>query len=141
MARPVRIAVDIGGTFTDVAMIAPDGRLATCKLHSTPTDYADAVIEGVQTLIGQQGLVSDTIEEVLHGCTVATNAILEHRGAKTALITTKGFSGCSRAETHARSPVVRRVVPEAPAAGPRDDGDLKWPNEWTPPAKWCRRLT
>lgn len=91
MVRPVRIAVDIGGTFTDVAMIAPDGTLATYKLLSTPTDYADAVIQGVQTLIGQQGLVSDTIEEVLHGCTVATNAILEHRGAKTALITTKGF--------------------------------------------------
>ena len=91
MPSRIRIAVDIGGTFTDVALIAPDGVVTTYKLLSTPADYAEAVIQGAEALMQQQHLPPDGVEEVLHGCTIATNAILEHRGAKTALITTRGF--------------------------------------------------
>ena len=86
-----RIASDIGGTFTDIAYIDPDGRLATGKLPSTPADYADGVVRGIEELVCQLGIDRDGIAEVLHGCTVATNAILEHKGAKTALLTTEGF--------------------------------------------------
>src|SRR5262245_54757691 len=87
----LRVAADIGGTFTDIALLTPDGHLATGKLLSTPGNYADAVVEGVTALMQRQGLAVGAIAEVLHGCTVATNAILEHKGARTALITTTGF--------------------------------------------------
>ena len=86
-----RIAADIGGTFTDIALLTPDGHLATGKLLSTPANYADAVVDGVIALMQRLGLPIGDIAEVLHGCTVATNAILEHKGARTALITTQGF--------------------------------------------------
>ena len=86
-----RAAADIGGTFTDIAVLTPDGRLATRKLPSTPDDYADAVVDGVRGLLDELGSPLDAFEELLHGCTVATNAILEARGAPTALLTTRGF--------------------------------------------------
>ena len=91
MARHIRIAADIGGTFTDIAYLDEDGTLATGKLLSTPTNYADAVTHGITRLMGDLGLPLADVTEVLHGCTIATNAILEHKGAATALITTKGF--------------------------------------------------
>ena len=86
-----RAAADIGGTFTDVAVLTPDGRLATRKLPSTPANYADAVIVGVRSLLEELGSPPGALEELLHGCTVATNAILEGKGAPTALLTTRGF--------------------------------------------------
>ena len=82
-----RAAADIGGTFTDVAVLTPDGRLATRKLPSTPANYADAVIAGVRSLLVELGSPPGALEELLHGCTVATNAILEGKGAPTALLT------------------------------------------------------
>ena len=86
-----RIAADIGGTFTDIAVLTNDGTLATRKVPSTPDNYADAVVTGVTSLLAELGAAPSAIEEVMHGCTVATNAILEHKGALTALLTTKGF--------------------------------------------------
>jgi N-methylhydantoinase A len=86
-----RIASDIGGTFTDIAYVGEDGRLATGKLPSTPANYADAVVAGIVELLGRIGVAHDRLREVLHGCTVATNAILEQKGARTALVTTAGF--------------------------------------------------
>ena len=94
MTRPpivTRAAADIGGTFTDVAILTPGGRLATRKLPSTPYNYADAVIAGVRSLLEELESPLDALEELLHGCTVATNAILEGKGATTALLTTRGF--------------------------------------------------
>ncbi len=87
----LRVAVDIGGTFTDIALIFPDGRLATRKVPSTPQDYGRAVTGGIMGLLDGEGLFPEDIGEVLHACTIATNAILEHKGAKTGLITTEGF--------------------------------------------------
>lgn len=87
----LRIAADIGGTFTDVALIRADTTIATRKVASTPDDYARGVAEGILELIEVEGLAPSDIGEVMHACTVATNAILEGKGAKTALITTEGF--------------------------------------------------
>ena len=91
MSAGFRVAADIGGTFTDIAVFSGDSLLATWKLPSTPDDYARAVVEGICAAMDQVGAPPSAIEEVLHGCTVATNAILEQRGAKTALVTTRGF--------------------------------------------------
>jgi len=86
-----RVAADIGGTFTDIAAITNNGKLLTWKIPSTPPSFADAVSSGITELFEDKKLSLNHINEVLHGCTVATNAILEQKGAKTALITTKGF--------------------------------------------------
>lgn len=86
-----RVAADIGGTFTDIAAVTDDGDLLTWKLPSTPPNFADAVSKGIAALSRKYSIELSDINEVLHGCTVATNAILEQKGAKTALITTRGF--------------------------------------------------
>src|SRR3954447_15855737 len=81
-----RIGADVGGTFTDVILQRADGSATVAKRLSTPPNYDAAVIEAVA------GLDDGTpIEGVVHGTTVATNAVLEHRGALTALVTTAGF--------------------------------------------------
>ncbi|HWJ36042.1 MAG TPA: hydantoinase/oxoprolinase family protein [Steroidobacteraceae bacterium] len=87
----LRIAADIGGTFTDVACLTADGRLATCKLPSTPGDYGRAILDGILSISADLGVELGRFEQVLHASTIATNAILEGKGAVTALITTEGF--------------------------------------------------
>ena len=87
----LRIAADIGGTFTDIALLTGKGQLATRKVPSTPDDFARGVVEGIAQLLEGERLAPGDIGEVLHACTVATNAILEGRGAPTALLTTEGF--------------------------------------------------
>ena len=86
-----RLGVDIGGTFTDIVALCSDGRVHTRKVSSSVDDYARAIIEGLQDLFADTGLGAREIEQVLHGTTVASNAILEQRGARTGLITTRGF--------------------------------------------------
>jgi len=86
-----RAGTDIGGTFTDIAYIDPDGYLFTEKVPSTPDNYGRGVVEGLGGLADKQSLDVAGLREMAHGCTVATNAILEGKGAKTALLTTAGF--------------------------------------------------
>ena len=86
----VRAAFDIGGTFTDFVLQGPDGT-RTLKVPTSQPDPADAVLAGFQRLMEESGTSAEEIEVVLHGTTVATNAIIERKGAKTALITTRGF--------------------------------------------------
>jgi N-methylhydantoinase A len=87
----LRVSADIGGTFTDIALFLPNGRLVTRKVLSTPADYSLGVVTGLAELCEIHDLRPSDFSEVLHGCTVATNAILEMKGARTALITTRGF--------------------------------------------------
>lgn len=87
----LRIAADIGGTFTDIALMMGDGTVAISKVPSTPDDYSRGVIDGVSALLRDLEIGPGEIGDILHGCTVATNAILEGKGAKTALVTTRGF--------------------------------------------------
>ena len=91
MARSFRAGVDIGGTFTDIVLLGDQGERYTKKVSSTVDDYARAITEGLAELLAEIGGAARGIGELLHGTTVASNAILEHKGAKTGLITTKGF--------------------------------------------------
>ena len=91
MGGAFRVAADVGGTFTDIACLSAEGELSTCKVPSTPPDYASAIIEGIKTLTGSLQVAPRDLAEVLHASTVATNAILEGKGARTALVTTEGF--------------------------------------------------
>ena len=83
-----RVGADVGGTFTDVILQRPDGRSPLRKVLSTPPHYDRAVVVGVAELLPMPAARSTS---VVHGTTVATNAVLERRGARTALVTTEGF--------------------------------------------------
>jgi N-methylhydantoinase A len=86
-----RLGVDVGGTFTDLVLLGPGGQAWTRKVLSTPPDYAEGILAGVERLLPEAGTAPEAVAEVVHGTTVATNAILEHRGARTGLLTTAGF--------------------------------------------------
>jgi N-methylhydantoinase A len=90
-AAGARIGFDIGGTFTDVILVRADGTAIVKKLPSSPDDYARAVVEGLRLLLLEAGESAERVSGIVHGTTVATNAILERRGARTGLITTSGF--------------------------------------------------
>lgn len=90
-AGGVRVAVDIGGTFTDIALSMPDGTIHESKISSTPDDPARAVVDGVAQLLSEIGVASASVAEILHGTTVGSNTILQRKGARTGLITTRGF--------------------------------------------------
>jgi N-methylhydantoinase A len=86
-----RVGVDIGGTFTDIVLLGSDGTIHTKKISSSVDNYATAIVQGLDELFAETGLAGGAIEEIRHGTTVASNAILEHKGARVGLITTKGF--------------------------------------------------
>ncbi len=85
------LGVDVGGTFTD-AVLAVDGRLVTAKAPTTPGDQSEGVVAAIEAALGQAGRTAKEIREFSHGMTVATNALLEGRSARTALIATEGFT-------------------------------------------------
>ena len=84
------LGCDIGGTFTDIVLRGA-GTVRTLKVSSTPDDYSRAILTAVREIRDAFGIAPDAIDAVVHATTVATNTILEHKGAKTALITTEGF--------------------------------------------------
>jgi len=87
-----RIGVDIGGTFTDVAMVdETTGRIGVAKVPTTPADLADGVLRALESAMSRYNLTSVRVGLLSHATTVVTNAILEEKGARAALITTRGF--------------------------------------------------
>ena len=86
-----RVGVDIGGTFTDIVLLNEEGRLFTKKVSSSVGDYSRAIVEGIRQVFKEHKLTHRDVEEVLHATTVASNTILELKGARTGLITTRGF--------------------------------------------------
>lgn len=86
-----RIAVDIGGTFTDIIVQTREGEYVVRKVASSPDDYSSAIVTGIKGALEDAGLDTGDVEQLIHSTTVATNAILQRCGAKTALITTRGF--------------------------------------------------
>ena len=110
--------IDRGGTFTDIVGRRPDGSLATAKLLSdNPEQYADAAVEGIRRLLGLSAgepITPDRVEGVKMGTTVATNALLERKGDRTLLVTTRGFRDALRIAYQARPRLFERhiVLPE-----------------------------
>ncbi len=86
-----RAGVDVGGTFTDIVLLGDDGTIHTKKISSSVGNYAQAIVDGLSEVFRETRLAGGAISEIRHGTTVASNAILEHKGARTGLITTAGF--------------------------------------------------
>ena len=102
MAAPsVRLGVDIGGTFTDV-VLEKDGVPFSTKVLTTYTAPENAIIDGMHQVCAKAGVTPAQIDQIIHGTTLATNALIERRGAKTALITTEGFRDVIEMRTESR---------------------------------------
>src|SRR5436190_13900183 len=112
------IGVDTGGTFTDVILLDPaSGRPVTAKVPSSPADPSCSFGAGIAAALGQAGIDGVAIARVLHGTTVATNLILEGKGAPTALLTTTGFKyvlEIGRQDIPRRSSLFAWVKPQRP---------------------------
>lgn len=92
MDKPYRIGVDIGGTFTDIVMLdTRSGRLYNEKVLTTPDDPSAGVLTGVANILKANDATAHAVNQIIHGTTLVANAIIERRGAKVALVTTKGF--------------------------------------------------
>lgn len=87
-----RIGIDIGGTFTDVALVEEaKGRIGVVKVPTTPDDFGRGVLEGINAALQKYGLAAGDVGLLAHATTVVTNAILEQKGAEAALVSTRGF--------------------------------------------------
>jgi N-methylhydantoinase A len=120
-ADPVRIGVDIGGTFTDILAFAPErNRTWMEKVPSTPTNPAEGVINGLEQLFENTAIEPADVTMLSHGSTVTINALIEHTGAKTALLVTEGFTGIPMArhgekpETEVKNPRYEQPEPYVP---------------------------
>lgn len=140
-----RIGADVGGTFTDVILMDVSGKIWTHKIPSTPPDFERAVLDAIGRLLRESGVTGESIGDVSHGTTVATNAVLERRGARTALVTTRGFRDVLElrrvrapqmydlffdkpepiVERHLRLEVKERIAADGDVLAPLDFGDLE----------------
>ena len=113
---PIRIGIDTGGTFTDF-VAARGSRLSTFKVPSTPHNPAEAILSGIARILADSDKQSF---EIVHGTTVATNALLERKGARTALITTSGFEDVIEIGRQARPDLYNLMVTRPSPLVPRE---------------------
>ena len=100
-AGSIRMGADIGGTFTDV-VLEKAGEQYSVKVLTTYAAPENAIIDGMHKVCTKAGVAPSEIEQIIHGTTLATNALIERRGAKTALITTEGFRDVIEMRTESR---------------------------------------
>src|SRR5215212_3758309 len=103
------LGVDVGGTFTD-AVLAVDGRLISAKAPTTPEDQSEGVLAAVRAALERAGAQAQDVRAFAHGTTIATNALLEGRGARTVLVATAGFEDLVELGRQARADLYRLCV-------------------------------
>jgi N-methylhydantoinase A len=113
----VILGVDVGGTFTDAALLTSE-RLVTAKSPTTPADQSEAVMEAVSEALSAAGAAADEVERFVHGMTVGTNALLEGRVARTALLATEGFTDLEELGRQARPELYRLCAGHPPPLVP-----------------------
>src|SRR6201994_4468272 len=120
-AKPVRIGADIGGTFTDLQIFdARNGRIVAYKLPTTPEDPSIALMEGIKTAGRRYGFTLSDVGYLMHGTTIATNAVLERKLPAGALVTTAGFEDVLEIGRHVRREVYALNPQQPPTLIPRD---------------------
>src|SRR5918992_2532379 len=113
------LGVDVGGTFTDAALIAGD-RLVTAKAPSTPDDQSHGVLDAVRAALETAGAEAGAVERFVHGMTVGTNALLEGKVARTALLATEGFTDLEELGRQARAELYRLCAGHPPPIVPAE---------------------
>ena len=132
-----RVGVDVGGTFTDVALEGPGGGLTTAKCLTTPEAPEDGVIDGIAIVLEDAGIHPGDIDLLVHGTTLATNAIIERKGAVSALVTTAGFSRHPRDGLRESLRPVRPLPGQAAAADSSPPSPRGCRSGFPPPARCC----
>lgn len=121
--QALSIAVDIGGTFTDISLLdRSSGKVWRAKTPSVPSDPSEAFLNGIRLALADAGAPASKLQQVLHGTTVATNMILEDKGARTALVTTLGFRhvlAIGRQDIPRKANLYTWVKPERPVPASR----------------------
>src|SRR5919112_4883009 len=113
------LGVDVGGTFTDAALLTGD-RLVTGKSPTTPGDQSQGVMDAVQEALSAAGAAPGDVERFVHGMTVGTNALLEGRVARTALLATEGFTDLEELGRQARAELYRLCAGHPPPLVPAE---------------------
>lgn len=115
-----RLGVDVGGTFTDLALLDDDsGRLTVGKVPSVPADPSQGILAGIAQILAQASAEPARVGYLAHGTTVATNALLERTGARTALVTTRGFRDLLEIARQRRPALYDLSVPKPAPLVPR----------------------
>lgn len=114
------LGVDVGGTFTDAVLLLDDGAIHTAKAPSTPEDQSVGVLVAVRCVLESAGVDASQVQRFAHGMTVATNALLEGRVARTALVATEGFADLIELGRQARPDLYRLCVAAPPPLSPPD---------------------
>ena len=112
------LGVDVGGTFTDAVLAAPDGTLHTAKTPTTPEDESIGVLRAIELALDAAGAAPADVSAFAHGTTVTTNALLEGRCARTALVATEGFTDLIELGRQARAELYRLCAAHPPALVP-----------------------
>lgn len=108
-----RIGVDVGGTFTDFIYVDDNGKIEVYKTSTTPHDPSIGMMEGINAICDKLNIKHDEIQEIFHGTTIATNMVLEHKGARAGMITTKGYRDIIHIARHKR-PTNFSIVEDIP---------------------------
>src|SRR5436309_15687203 len=111
------LGVDVGGTFTDAALLTPDG-LVTAKAPSTPRDQSEGVLAAVAAALDAAKVSASEVTRFAHGMTVGTNALLEGKVARTALLATEGFTDLEELGRQARAELYRLCAGHPPPLVP-----------------------
>lgn len=111
-----RLGIDVGGTFTDVVLVnARDGTRSVAKMLNEPGRRAETVVAGIAQVLRQAGASPDDLDSISHGTTIATNAVLERKGARTALVGNKGFRDILEIGRFSRPPaMIYRIQDDKP---------------------------
>src|SRR4051794_14972372 len=113
------LGVDVGGTFTDAALLTDEG-LVTAKAPSTPDDQSEGVIDAVDAALDRAGAAHGDVGRFVHGMTVGTNALLEGKVARTALLATEGFTDLEELGRQARAELYRLCAGHPPPLVPAE---------------------
>jgi len=108
-----RIGVDVGGTFTDFIYVDDDGKIEVYKTSTTPHDPSVGMMEGINAICDKLEIPHNEIQEIFHGTTIATNMVLEHKGCRAGMITTKGYRDIVHIARHKR-PTNFSIVEDIP---------------------------
>jgi N-methylhydantoinase A len=115
----LELGVDIGGTFTDVVLVRGSGRIRTAKVLTTPHDPERAVLEGIGKVLREEAASADRVARLVHATTLATNAIVERKGCRTAMVTTAGFRDVLETRNELRYDLYDLFLDLPPAVVPR----------------------